>query len=311
MTPETARDYLRLRRGIRDHVQRRRLTWTQANVFVWLCLDAEPRTGIVYSCAPHFSSAYDVSVHVVRKAFRHLLRLEWIYYEEWRGHRGVYPIGIYKYPLPEGIYTPSAEEWCAWRLATEDSHRAHRWVSRWVSHATDGQVKRDLSGESRGQSRGESPGVSQPGDKTGENRHHEDLSGESRGQSPGAPPGEGGASHPIEEEEGRRTSPEIPLDDLEERVIREWKSQYCNRYPVPPKMDLDHRRDRVRARSIIDRILERAEASGEQYNDEDVINAFGWAAGNAVQALGKDRCTLAWIESTIDQWIDWDAEAAS
>ena len=103
--PAGARNYLRWRRSIDEHLELRRLTWDEYGMFNWLCTKADPRAGTVRTSWPMLAEQTGLSVNHVGKLCRSLKQKGYIAFAEHRGRRGsLVEVAIDKFPLADGTY---------------------------------------------------------------------------------------------------------------------------------------------------------------------------------------------------------------
>jgi len=249
--------YFRLPRSTLEAVRDGEVSWFDWAIYVWLATNAEYQTGLIRTCAPNVANECRQSVHMVRKAFSRLRsQTRWIYYDDRSGKRGVFPIGIYGLKLPDGLSTPSAEEWenptFATCLAAEGGPAARDWTKVWIRFTEDrrrsqlvlGESSVQSSGESNGDRTGETSERKQPTEKTAGKEPITEVpvesSGEASGEASGDTPGLGQdqvpARHPIEEEEKEKEHTYRPPVSVSPSSIhtdaRDWRiwGEYGKRY---------------------------------------------------------------------------------
>ncbi len=109
MRPAGARNYLRWRRSIDEHLELRRLTWHEYAMFNWLCTKADPRTGTLRTSWPTLADQTTLTPNHVGKLCRALRGKGYVGFAEHRGRqRGLVAILIDKFPLADGTYTELA-----------------------------------------------------------------------------------------------------------------------------------------------------------------------------------------------------------
>ena len=109
MPPAGARNYLRWRRSIDEHLELRRLTWDEYGMFNWLCTKADPRTGTLRTSWPTLAEQTTLSANHVGKLCRGLKQKGYIAFAEHRGRRGsLVELTIDKFPLADGTYVALA-----------------------------------------------------------------------------------------------------------------------------------------------------------------------------------------------------------
>jgi len=276
--PETARDYLRLRRGILTHVLDGDVSWFDASVFIWLALEASASSGIVRTCAPNIANQYRLSVHRVRKTFRRLRnKIGWIYYDERQGHRGVFPVGIYKYPLPDGVYTPSREEWSeALTRSSLAPQEGGDWTKVWILLVATWRKSENEQSQSKGTSGGESSESPEPTEMTGPSVHPAVGSGTSSGASEDQSPDHDPAHRSYEEEEVPQGGgvPRISEtgSQLGDRILGGLKEQYSEHYPAP--LPYSVRWGPKQMGSLLSYAHETSRLSGCPNPSEEVVDGF-------------------------------------
>ena len=104
--PTGADNFLKLRRSIDEHLELGRITWGEFGMFVWLCVKASPRTGIVRTGWPTLALQTGLSADRVEQLCRALRRKRYVWYPSHRGSRGrLIELAIDKYPTVDGGYT--------------------------------------------------------------------------------------------------------------------------------------------------------------------------------------------------------------
>jgi hypothetical protein len=99
--PRGARNYVRWRRSIDEHVELRRLTFQEFAMFTWLCLKANPGTGVVRASWTTLSAQTGLPRKAVEKLARSLKGKRYVAYAPHGGwRRGLIEIAIDKFPLP-------------------------------------------------------------------------------------------------------------------------------------------------------------------------------------------------------------------
>jgi hypothetical protein len=72
--PTGADNFLKLRRSIDEHLELGRITWGEFGMFVWLCVKASPRTGILRTGWPTLALQTGLSADRVEQLCRALRR---------------------------------------------------------------------------------------------------------------------------------------------------------------------------------------------------------------------------------------------
>lgn len=104
--PETARNFLRWRRGILGHVQKGKLKFpSEYGMFSYLCTKANPHTDIVETNFSELAKEVHWSKEQVRYVCGCLREKGYIRYSFRRGSAVVTQFFIDKYPLSNGTYT--------------------------------------------------------------------------------------------------------------------------------------------------------------------------------------------------------------
>jgi hypothetical protein len=103
--PAGARNYLRWRRSIDEHLELGRLTWDEYAMFSWLCTKADPRGGRLRTSWPTLAEQTTLSANHAGKLCRSLREKGYIAFPEHRGRRGsLVELAIDKFPLADGTY---------------------------------------------------------------------------------------------------------------------------------------------------------------------------------------------------------------
>ena len=84
------------RTGLREHINNRRFTLTDAAVYLYLHMHSTWRTGICYTCAPTIAALYNAPVTTVNDSFSRMRRRRYVNYPPGKGQRGLYPVLIHK-----------------------------------------------------------------------------------------------------------------------------------------------------------------------------------------------------------------------
>ena len=110
--PAGARNYLRWRPSIDEHLERRRLTWDECGMFNWLCTKADPRTSTLRTRWPTLAEqTTTLSANYVGKVCRSLKGKGYTAFPEHRGHHGsLVELAIDKFPLADGRYLRLARD---------------------------------------------------------------------------------------------------------------------------------------------------------------------------------------------------------
>jgi hypothetical protein len=104
--PSGADNFLKLRRAIDEHLELRRITWSEFAMFVWLCVKATPRTGTLRTGWPTLALQTGLSADRVEQLCRALRRKRYVWYPSHRGSRGrLIELAIDKFPTVDGGYT--------------------------------------------------------------------------------------------------------------------------------------------------------------------------------------------------------------
>jgi hypothetical protein len=93
---EYLKDYVPLRRGLREHVIKGRMTAEEHDLFVWLLEGADPRDGCLWTTAAILAGERANSAHTIRHRLASLKEKGYIFYES-RHNGGPYPVMIMKY----------------------------------------------------------------------------------------------------------------------------------------------------------------------------------------------------------------------
>jgi hypothetical protein len=142
-----------------DAVRDGALTLFEWSILTWLAANADYKTGLVRTSAPHLADELAASVASIRKCLRKLRANDWIFYST--AKRGLYPIGIYGFLIGEHGRTATANEWRlkygkSFRLISEGSAQINLWINLWISlnnEFSGGQLSlREPEDQSRGQS---------------------------------------------------------------------------------------------------------------------------------------------------------------
>ena len=105
MRPAGADNFLRWRRTIDEHLERRRLSWNEYAMFSWLCTKANPRTGTVWTNWPTLAAQTGLSPDSVERLCRRLKKKRYVWYPIHRGRRSqLVDVAIHKFPLPGDTY---------------------------------------------------------------------------------------------------------------------------------------------------------------------------------------------------------------
>lgn len=97
-----SRGFVQMRRGLLEHIRAGRLTGNEGSLFMWLVLEADPCTGIVYGSAGLFATVYGWSARNVREWLEGLERKGYIRRFSKPGSHACYPILINKYLCSHG-----------------------------------------------------------------------------------------------------------------------------------------------------------------------------------------------------------------
>lgn len=178
------------------------------SLFVWCAANANYETGIVRTCAPHLAQEMGASVVTIRKALRKLRENGWIFYTTVK--RGLYPIGIHDYQLPDEKRTPTADEWHlqygkSVTLISEGPSEINLWINLWINLISEMSGSQMFLRTSQGQSGGQSKKAAKARRTTGTNV----AVGPSGGQSDGA----------SSDQSAIPVAPETPNVDIDLRQI--------------------------------------------------------------------------------------------
>jgi hypothetical protein len=125
--PAGANHYLKLRRSLDEHLQSGRMTWNEFAMFIWLCLKASPRNGVIRTSWPHLAIETRLPVKHVEQLCRALRRKRYVWYPWHRGRRGQHrliELAIDKYPTVDGRYTDLSDRFASRELAPDPTPRA-------------------------------------------------------------------------------------------------------------------------------------------------------------------------------------------
>jgi hypothetical protein len=100
------KDYVPLRRGLKDHVIQGKMTMLEFTVFNWLLVTVGPIDGIRWTTAPTIAKELKISAHSGRRIFESLKEKEYIHYEG--APRGLYPVLVLKFLTTTGKVTSKA-----------------------------------------------------------------------------------------------------------------------------------------------------------------------------------------------------------
>jgi hypothetical protein len=109
--PAGANHFLKLRRSLDEHLQSGRMTWNEFAMFVWLCLKASHRTGVLRTSWPQLEIETRLPVKHVEQLCRALRRKRYVWYPWHLGRRGQYrmiELAIDKYPTAGTQTSPIA-----------------------------------------------------------------------------------------------------------------------------------------------------------------------------------------------------------
>ena len=94
--------FLQLRRGLWEHVRDGRLTITEALAFIYICSEADTRTGIWRGCARSLSGELGISDRTARDVLEKMTRGNYIRRFPLPGSHACYPILVHKFLLTDG-----------------------------------------------------------------------------------------------------------------------------------------------------------------------------------------------------------------
>lgn len=98
-TPRTANSFVMTRKGLRDHLLRKKMSYDEYAIFNYLLLISDPGFGMVYSNATMLSSELSCARRKVQHSLSKLRQGRYIHYEDARGIKGPHDIFINKYPV--------------------------------------------------------------------------------------------------------------------------------------------------------------------------------------------------------------------
>lgn len=99
MKPQTANDFVMTRRGLREHVIKKRMTLDDYGMYNWILQGADPKSGIYYSNSTILSSELSIDRRQAQHSLYKLRERQYIHYDDTRGVRGPHEIYINLYPV--------------------------------------------------------------------------------------------------------------------------------------------------------------------------------------------------------------------
>lgn len=111
-SPETAKNYVRLRRGIIDHLTEEKLTWDEFSLLEYLIIRANPKNGKLFTSYNLLSNETHCrySINRINKLLLSLKEKLYIYYPEHKGSGKPFEVSIDKYPLSNKLYLKIIED---------------------------------------------------------------------------------------------------------------------------------------------------------------------------------------------------------
>jgi len=94
--------FLQLRRGIWEHVRDGRLSITAGLAFIYICSQADTRTGIWKGCAKSVSGELGIHERTARDVLEKMEHGDYIRRFAIPGRHSCYPILVHKYPISQG-----------------------------------------------------------------------------------------------------------------------------------------------------------------------------------------------------------------
>lgn len=94
--------FLQLRRGLWEHVRDARLSITGALAFIYICSQADTRTGIWKGCAKSLSGELGIPERTARDVLEKMEHGDYIRRFAVPGRHACYPILVHKYPISQG-----------------------------------------------------------------------------------------------------------------------------------------------------------------------------------------------------------------
>jgi hypothetical protein len=97
--------FLQLRRGLFEHVRDGRMSVTQALAFIYICSEADTRSGIWKGSAKSLSGELGISERTARDALERMERGDYIRRFAVPGRHSCYPILVHKYLITDGKHS--------------------------------------------------------------------------------------------------------------------------------------------------------------------------------------------------------------
>lgn len=97
--------FVKMRRGIHEHITDGKLTWTQAHIYIDLILLANPASGIWRGSAGYLEALFGEAKRTIKDALQRLEELGYIKRFMVPGSRHNYPILVNKYLVSLGVLT--------------------------------------------------------------------------------------------------------------------------------------------------------------------------------------------------------------
>jgi hypothetical protein len=94
--------FLQLRRGLWEHVRDGRMSVTEALAFIYICSQADTRTGIWKGCAKSLSSELGIPERTARDVLEKMQHGDYIRRFAVPGRHACYPILVHKFPITQG-----------------------------------------------------------------------------------------------------------------------------------------------------------------------------------------------------------------
>ena len=94
--------FLQLRRGVFEHVRDGRMTITEALGFIYICSQADTRTGIWKGCAKSLSGELGIPERTARDILEKMQHGDYIRRFAVPGRHACYPILVHKFPITQG-----------------------------------------------------------------------------------------------------------------------------------------------------------------------------------------------------------------
>jgi hypothetical protein len=94
--------FLQLRRGLWEHVRDGRMSTTEALAFIFICSEADTRTGIWKGCAKSLSGELGIPERTARDVLEKMERGDYIRRFAVPGRHACYPILVHKFLITQG-----------------------------------------------------------------------------------------------------------------------------------------------------------------------------------------------------------------